>query len=659
MLSFRENLELIEKMIVSFVLTPESEYSLFDTNNQHVNRQKIIDSININSFENESASSIFQIIKQYCEEYGRIPSIHEIKSMAKIKNYELSEEEIELVCGFNIKSNSKEMVYKYIKAFILLGNLNSSLGQMLSHLKTTSIDPDNIDEVYEYVRSEIGEGLNVDITNEGQGLDLMDPDAHIGMEKNTKGTGFDFFDKVLGGGWEPRTLVVFSGRPKIGKTMVLGSIAARAVQKGMNVGVASVELSDKKYMRRIGQNLFSITKEEYKHVEITKDTTVVKEKMAATKKEGWGVLRIKDFPTGTVTAIDVENYFLKMQDTLGIKFDIIVVDYLNLLKPSKESSTLYEKIKKIAEQLRSIAMRNDWCVISATQVKVSDYNSDLRLDSVSESSGLTATVDSLFGLMGEPGSTELTIKNIANRDEGYMESYRRYEKQFKFMRLVEQLGSDTSYYSDDVAASENIVNSFKKEREALFDVIEKEETKSFEPFEEAKSDIVKISDTILPVSKHIEPNTAFYEETKTMHLKVQASEQLHVDEAGEIIYNGNTISDMKPDKEYEGDDIAQYLTFKNHIQGMTNLTMKAFRESFSGPDIEPVNDNDINFDSQDIEFNAASRAGHLGIKTSIIQSRAYAEPKNEIDSLTEELTSEEPEEDSSTAHDDILKKLTL
>ena len=95
-------------------------------------------------------------------------------------------------------------------------------------------------------------------------------------------------------------------------------------------------------------------------------------------------------------------------------------------------------------------MRNEWCIISATQIRREDVdNFDLGMESVAESFGLIHTVDSLFGLMRSPLESRMKIKVIANRDNGYEESYKFFSMQKDFFRLTEESGINSEFYSDD------------------------------------------------------------------------------------------------------------------------------------------------------------------------------------------------------------------
>ena len=510
MINLKENIEVLEKIIVKYLITEDSEYRLYDDNNETVDRNKVLRNIQYNYFSNDIIGEVFTVIKNFNSEYAKMPNEEEIWQMLKIKNLEISKDEFNLIFGINVNKYTPDFFYKYLKTFVLINGLNGSLMNVLTEVKTKDVNPDNIDELFDYVRNNINEGLDVDITNEGMGLNIKDPKSHIQYTKQTKSTGFPFFDKVLGGGWEPKTFIVFQGRPKVGKSLVLANLAVRAAVKKYNVGLFTVELGDSKYVKRVGSNLYNVDYEDYsKFIDEGSIGPLTKIIADMEEKRPTGELWIKEYPTGAASPIDVENYFIKLQKMLGKKFDVIFVDYVNLLKPSNNDQTMYERIKKICEELRRIAIRNEWCVVSATQVKTSSFTTDdLQLDSTAESSGLLATVDSLFGIMGDPGDPVLKIKNIANRDEGHMDSYRKYLKVKTYFRLVEATGADTEYWSED--DGEDLIEQVKDQYNSLTH----------------QNNEITTEVTATPVNNNdLKPNTDFENESETITKKETKEEQ--------------------------------------------------------------------------------------------------------------------------------------
>jgi len=453
MIDFAENIDSLETMVWNFVLNPDNDMNeLKPHNHASLTREELITMILPKYFGSENRNEAYKYALKFYKQYGKIPNRNELTKQLEVNNCFMDQETIDDLYMFNLKDYNYDFLYKYVKSFVLLRNLNLTMFDMIAFLKTAAINPENIDSITDKIRNDINGKLSVSFSNAGQGLNFLDPKSHIQIPKIGTPSGFEFIDKTQGGGWNLKTLVVFQGRPKVGKSMVLGNCAARSFLAGNNTGLVTVELADRSYMKRIGSNILNISKEDYENINDETQMGMVIDKIQKLKDSGKeiGHLEVVEFPTGGATAIDIENYFLRLETKLNKKFKVIVVDYLNLLKPIKDQSALYEKVKAICEELRGVAMRNEWCVISATQIRRDDVdNFDLGMDSVAESFGLVHTVDALYGLMRSPLEGRMKIKVIANRDNGYEESYKFYAMNKDHFRLEEESGMNSEYYSDD------------------------------------------------------------------------------------------------------------------------------------------------------------------------------------------------------------------
>jgi len=453
MIDFAENIDSLETMVWNFVLNPDNDMNeLKPQNHASLTREELITMLLPKYFGSESRNETYKFALKFFKQYNKVPNRKELKSFLELNNYFIDESEFDELYLFNLRDYNYDYLYKYVKAFVLLRNLNLTMFDMIAYLKTASINPENIDAITDKIRNDINGKLAVSFNNAGHGLNFLDPKSHIQIPKIGTPSGFEFINKTQGGGWNLKTLVVFQGRPKVGKSMVLGNIAARSFLTGNNTGLVTVELADRSYMKRIGSNILNITKDDYENINDEDSVGMVAAKIQELKDSGKeiGHLEVVEFPTGGATAIDIENYFLRLETKLNKKFKVIVVDYLNLLKPIKDQTGLYEKVKAICEELRGVAMRNEWCVISATQIRRDDVdNFDLGMDSVAESFGLVHTVDALYGLMRSPLEGRMKIKVIANRDNGYEESYKFYAMNKDHFRLEEESGMNSEYYSDD------------------------------------------------------------------------------------------------------------------------------------------------------------------------------------------------------------------
>jgi len=454
MIDFIENIELLEKMVWNFVLNPNADDDLLKPSNseEYLDKADLMKKIKAKYFTNDDLQVTWKYATLYYNDHGKIPTKKELKMFMGVKNEVIDDLILDEIYNYNLSDHNYSFLYKYIKAFVLLRGFNILLIDMLTTLKTTNINPENIEQVIESVRNKINDKLSINFESGRSGLNFLNPMHHIQMSKDGQPSGFKFFDKTQGGGWNPKTLIVFQGRPKVGKSIVLGNIATRAFLAGNNTGVVTVELSEGKYMKRLGSNILGIETSLYDSFTTEKALGMVQDKLKELEASGqkYGELLIKEFPTGGANAIDLENYFIRQEKEMGKKFRVIIVDYINLMRPITEQGGLYEKIKAISEELRGVAMRNEWCIITATQVKrdsIDDF--DLGMDSVAESFGLIHTVDTLYGLMRGPLEQRMKIKLIANRDNGYEESYKFFDMKKDFMRLDESVGENSEYYSDD------------------------------------------------------------------------------------------------------------------------------------------------------------------------------------------------------------------
>jgi hypothetical protein len=107
------------------------------------------------------------------------------------------------------------------------------------------------------------------------------------------------------------------------------------------------------------------------------------------------------------------------------------------------------KIKQIAEDLRAMAMRNGWCVVTASQFNRGAYNTnDVVLEQIAESAALIHTVDALIGIIQDEMmymNNEYYFKALALRSEGGKNTKKRFVVSYDFMRISEDVNSQIIY----------------------------------------------------------------------------------------------------------------------------------------------------------------------------------------------------------------------
>jgi KaiC/GvpD/RAD55 family RecA-like ATPase len=374
-----------------------------------------------------------------------MPTSDQLTEAFKIsgKIEEVKESEIKTIFEIDLNKYEDDWLRETTEFFIEYKNLTKSAIDAVKYIQSTPVTSENIKTVIDTFKNIVIERNNIDFSFD-EGLDFFNPNSHKQITSNTFSSGYPFIDTVLGGGFSSKALYVFMGMPKVGKSLWLGNLGAQAVKNGHNVAMLSLEMGDRKYVKRIGANILGIPVSEYG--ETANDEQIIKKKLSSVTFENLkvpGQLFVKEFPTSQASVNDIERYLRKVEEIRGIKFKIVIVDYINIMKNwrNPNSENTYMKIKQIAEDLRGMAMTNNWSILTATQTKQADFDaSDLSINSASESSGLVATVDGMFGIIQDPimyANKEYKLKILANRDDGYKNAYKVFSVDYRFMRISE------------------------------------------------------------------------------------------------------------------------------------------------------------------------------------------------------------------------------
>jgi len=208
-------------------------------------------------------------------------------------------------------------------------------------------------------------------------------------------------------------------------------------------------MSEAKIIKRLGCNLLNIQSSEYDAN--SADPNYIKKKFSNISVDALsvpGALRVKEFPTSTASVIDIENWLKKVEEKRNMKFNLVFIDYIGIMKnyrnPNTENS--YQKIKQIAEDMRAMAMRNGWCIITASQFNRGAFKTnDVSLEQIAESAGLIHTVDALFGIIQDELmllNNEYFLKCLANRECGLKNSKKRFVVNYDYARIMEDINSE-------------------------------------------------------------------------------------------------------------------------------------------------------------------------------------------------------------------------
>lgn len=177
-------------------------------------------------------------------------------------------------------------------------------------------------------------------------------------QRITVPTPWDEFNELLQGGLGNGDFGLMFGGPGAGKSWSLVALAGHAVKMGFNVVYYTLELGEDYVGRRFDAYFTQIPANEI---------TFHKDKVEAVMGKIPGQLIIKGFSPGKASISSIESHIQKCTD-LGTKPDLIVIDYVDLLRSKRVSRERKEEIDDIYTSTKGLARELNIPVWSASQV---------------------------------------------------------------------------------------------------------------------------------------------------------------------------------------------------------------------------------------------------------------------------------------------------
>jgi hypothetical protein len=243
------------------------------------------------------------------------------------------------------------------------------------------------------------------------------------------GFDLDLFNKITKGGLSRKSLSIALAGTGVGKTLFMTHCASANLMAGKNVLYITMEMAEEKISERIDANLMNTTMDSLQ--DMPKD--VFMKRVQKVKDKTTGKLIVKEFPTASAGSAHFRHLLNELKLKKNFIPDMVYIDYLNICTSSRMKAganvNSYTIIKAIAEELRGLAVEFNVPILSATQTTRTGYSSsDLNLEDTSESFGLPATADFMFGLISTEeleGLGQLMVKQLKNRwgDTNYLKRF--------------------------------------------------------------------------------------------------------------------------------------------------------------------------------------------------------------------------------------------
>lgn len=191
-------------------------------------------------------------------------------------------------------------------------------------------------------------------------------------------------------------------------------LGCNALRAGIDVLHYTLELSESAVGIRYDSNLCDVD-----------SNTVIdsKENILQTyKNQKFGRLIIKEFPTNTASIYTIRAHIERL-DVRGFRPGLIIIDYADIMRSTRQYDSLRHELKLIYEELRGFASEKKIPIWSASQSNKEGANSDVvDLNNMSEAYGKAMVADVVLSISRKShekstGQGRLYVaKNRAGRD---------------------------------------------------------------------------------------------------------------------------------------------------------------------------------------------------------------------------------------------------
>lgn len=256
---------------------------------------------------------------------------------------------------------------------------------------------------FEKIELAVKEALAVGISDDGEAYDYFERIAERTEERMDKAagklppqgvtTGFPKMDDVLyHRGWGKKELSVLMGGAKSGKTTAMIGFAKSASLSGKNVLYVTLEVSAKIISERLDASMSdNMIKELGKHI------NDIDTKVRDIHKRA-GCLKIHEYAPGSFTPGQLTR-LIEAYEAKGIFFELVVVDYADIMAPDQRSNDTIENSKNIYIGLRAVAFEKNVAMLSATQSNREGFKSTVaKAEHIADDFNKVRIVDLLISI---------------------------------------------------------------------------------------------------------------------------------------------------------------------------------------------------------------------------------------------------------------------
>ena len=390
--------------------------------------EQIQDILEVNYFESQANRWLVKQIKEYFLKYKKPPTLEAVKVLMG----ELQDD----ILKVSVVDQLRE-AYKHMEAddleFVQEKTLEFCKNQKMKAAIIKSVDLLEQNE-YEEIKTLVDEAMKAGTEKDvGHIYTEMIAERYSESARECVATPWEVLNDLTQGGLSAGELGVIVAPAGIGKSWVLSAIGANSVKEGKTIVHYSLELNEAYVGLRYDSVVTGIANQNLKFHQ-----DEVEQKVGNVK----GELIIKYFPTKTASVQTMAAHLERIK-TLGGDFDMIVVDYADIMRDVGQAKEMRHALGNIYEDLRGLAGEMGVPIWTASQANRSALEEDvIQAEKVAESYAKVMTADFVMSLSRKVedkiantgrfhiiknrfGPDGMTFPAKINTNNGNMEMYER------------------------------------------------------------------------------------------------------------------------------------------------------------------------------------------------------------------------------------------
>ena len=346
--------------------------------------QTISDIILSEYFDSDADKWLVRSIKKYYEKYKVEPTLEAVK----IQTDDITSEILKKSVVDNLReafqhreSPDLEFVEEKVLEFCKNQNLKSAIMESVDMLERHD---------YDGIKTVIDVAMKAGTTKD-LGHDYVEglEERLTKSTRETTPTGWEIIDEIMSGGLGNGEMGVLVAPAGIGKTWMLQRISYHALCMGKNVLHYTLELNQSYIGLRYDTIFSGIPTSEIKYQ---------KEAVRKSLEKAKGNLLIKYFPTRSAS-VQTFSAHMKQVELSGLKPDIVIVDYADIMKDISGGKELRHRLGNIYEDLRGLAGEMEVPIWTASQANRSSLEEEvIGADKIAEAYSKVMTADFVLSL---------------------------------------------------------------------------------------------------------------------------------------------------------------------------------------------------------------------------------------------------------------------